>query len=187
MRWDRSETIGLAKVYCTSCRGTGLRPNMKKQSPCKCVLRAIFRACYARFRRCVEKEKFMSSVATLVFCHGAENKRTYGRLDEEYIADFCQVSRRNLGRLDYKIFRNFFLLGADWRLCCRQMNCDRGDFFHAVYRIQETLGRIYREMEPYSLFPLDEYFGGKVQKTNLAIMPKPIRPRTVQPPLKKSA
>ena len=67
------------------------------------------------------------------------------------------------------------------------MKCDRGDFFHAVYRIQQRLGRVYREMEPYSLFPLDEYFGGKVQKTNLAIMPKPIRPRTVQPPLKKSA
>jgi hypothetical protein len=129
----------------------------------------------------------MSSVTSLVPCHGAEHKQSYGRLDEEYIADFCLVSRRSLSPFDHQVFRNFFLLGADWRLCCRQMNCDRGDFFHAVYRIQQRLGRIYRELEPYSLFPLDEYFGGKVRKTNLMFMPRPIRPRAVQPPLKKSA
>jgi len=73
-----------------------------------------------------------------------ENKQTYGRLDEEYIADFCLVSQRNLSPFENQVFRNFFLLGADWRLCCRQMKCDRGDFFHAVYRIQQRLGRVYR-------------------------------------------
>ena len=40
---------------------------------------------------------------------------------------------------------------------------ERGDFFHEVYRIQRKLGRIYRELTPYSLFPLDEYFGGTVR------------------------
>jgi hypothetical protein len=37
---------------------------------------------------------------------------------------------------------------------------DRGNFFHAVYRIEQRLGRMFRELEPYSLFPLDEYFNG---------------------------
>ncbi|MCC6342243.1 MAG: hypothetical protein IT166_08595 [Bryobacterales bacterium] len=36
---------------------------------------------------------------------------------------------------------------------------DRGNFFHAVYRIEQTLGRTFRELRPYALFPLDEYFG----------------------------
>jgi hypothetical protein len=38
------------------------------------------------------------------------------------------------------------------------MRLDRGDFFHIVYRVQERLGKVFRELEPYALFPLDEYF-----------------------------
>ena len=37
---------------------------------------------------------------------------------------------------------------------------DRGMFFHAIYRIEQKLGRKFRELEPYALFPLDEYFHG---------------------------
>ena len=40
---------------------------------------------------------------------------------------------------------------------------ERGDFFHEVYKIQEKLGRVMRELQPYALFPLDEYFGGAVR------------------------
>src|ERR1700688_4610624 len=51
MDWDRSETIALAKTSCTHCHGDGLRPGRgSKSSACNCVLRAVFRACYARFR-----------------------------------------------------------------------------------------------------------------------------------------
>jgi hypothetical protein len=68
MIWDRSETIGLAKESCAYCEGEGQRSIRKGQpTPCNCVLRAIFRACYARFRYCVTKEKFMSKVS-LVPC-----------------------------------------------------------------------------------------------------------------------
>ena len=187
MKWDRSETIGLAKPFCVTCKGVGQKPNLKERSiPCNCVLRAIFRACYARFRDCVSKEKFMSKVS-LVPCRGKEQTQSYARLDEDYIADFCLVSRRALNGFDYKIFRNHFLLGADWRLCCRQMQCERGDFFHAVYRIQKQLGRVFRELEPYGLYPLAEYFSGKPGRGTVVIMPLPVKPRAVQPPLRKSA
>ena len=187
MKWDRSETIGLAKQFCATCKGVGQKPNLKERpTPCNCVLRAIFRACYARFRHCVTKEKFMSKVS-LVPCHGKDQRRTYARLDEDYVADFCLVSRRTLSEFDYTVFRNHFLLGADWRLCCRQMKCERGDFFHSVYRIQRRLGRVFHELEPYSLYPLDEYFAGKIERSNLVTMPSPVRPRAVQPPLRRSA
>ena len=187
MKWDRSETIGLAKEFCVTCKGEGRKPNLKgRETPCNCVLRAIFRACYARFRHCATKEKFMSKVS-LVPCRGKESRMTFARLDEDYMADFCLVSRRTLCAFDYEVFRNHFLLGADWRLCCRQMKCDRGTFFHSVYRIQRQLGRVFREMEPYGLYPVSEYFAGKIQKTNVVIMPAPAKPLAVRPPLRKSA
>jgi len=76
------------------------------------------------------------------------------------MADFCLVSQRTLEELEYRIFRNHFLLGADWRLCCRQMNIDRGTFFHHVYNIEDRLGRVFAELTPYALYPVGEYFSG---------------------------
>jgi hypothetical protein len=61
------------------------------------------------------------------------------------------------------------VLGADWKLCTRKLGIDRGNFFHAVYRIEQKLGRVFRELEPYCLYPLDEYFQGPSR-----IGPKPV-------------
>jgi len=105
----------------------------------------------------------------------------YSRKQEEYMADFCIVSRRALSDHDYKLFRYVFLLGADWRLCIAKLNTDRGTFFHDVYRIEERLGRYYAEMTPYPLYPLDEYFGGAIRKGSVraraAAVPPPRNPR----------
>jgi len=161
--WTRSETIALAKNSCTYCHGLGLRLSTEdKPSPCNCVLRAIFRACYERFRYCASKEKYISKVS-LEHVPGKQGKLTWGRKDEEYVADFCLVSKRILNELEYKIFKYHFLLGADWKLCTRRLNMDRGNFFHAVYRIEQKLGRAFRELQPYSLYPLDMYFHGPRQ------------------------
>jgi len=159
-----------------------------REVACHCVYRAIFRACYNRFRDCVANGAQTSTVS-LEFCPGKDGRRTYSRKKEEYIADFCLVSRRALTPFDYEVFRNHFLLGADWRLCCRQMQIDRGTFFHALYRIQHKLGRIFREIRPYSLYPVDEYFAGRVRRKVRVI---PIREpqrmsQPVQPPLRKIA
>jgi hypothetical protein len=75
------------------------------------------------------------------------------------MCDFDLVSRRALSEYEHRIFRYHFLLGADWKLCCRQLKMDRGTFFHAIYKIEEKLGRIFAELRPYALYPLDEYFG----------------------------
>jgi hypothetical protein len=108
---------------------------------------------------CAAKEKYMSRVSLEPF-PGRDSKKSWGLKDEEYIADFTLVSRRNLDEVEYKIFKFHYLLGADWILCCRRLKIDRGEFFHHVYRIQQKLGRAFRELEPYALFPLDEYFNG---------------------------
>jgi len=161
MEWTRSETIALAKHSCTHCHGLGLRHGQKEESsPCNCVLRAAFRACYARFRYCATREKRVSR-ASVERVRGREGRLMWGRKDEEYVADFCLVSRRTLDSFEYQIFKFHFLLGADWRLCSRRLNIDRGNFFHSVYRIEQKLGRVFCELEPYGLFPLDDYFHGE--------------------------
>ncbi len=74
------------------------------------------------------------------------------------MADFCLVAKRSLDEADYRLFRYHFLLGADWKLCCRYLHLDRGLFFHQLYRIEQKLGRIFAELEPFSLYPLEDYF-----------------------------
>jgi hypothetical protein len=88
------------------------------------------------------------------------------------------VSKRTLSELEYRIFKFHFLLGADWKLCCRRLRMDRGNFFHAVYRIEQKLGRVFRELEPYSLFPVDDYFHGPSKNVASCLITSvvPIRP-----------
>ena len=128
--------------------------------------------------------------ATLHFTRGTDRRQTWGRKDEEYIADFILVSRRTLAPDEYKIFNYHFLLGADWNLCCRRLGMTRGNFFHAVYRIEKKLGRVFRELEPYGLFPIDQYFSTVVNTAAPAEMPRrghagPKGP--VRPPVRRAA
>lgn len=192
--WNRTEILALAKETCTQCQGYGLRRSSRKgpASPCNCVLRGIFKACYARFRQCIMKQQHVSTVR-LEQVGGKDRRMTWGRKDEEYVADFCLVSRRVLDEEEYRIFRFHYLLGADWRLCCRRLNMDRGTFFHSVYRIQQKLGKVFRELEPYALYPLDEYFGGTVRcdipEERRKVLTMPVAPKRggLTPPLRKVA
>jgi len=109
--------------------------------------------------------------------HGGRS--LWGRKLEEYTADFFLISKRTLSAEEFRIFRYHFLLGADSQLCCRKLKMDRGLFFHAIYRIEQKLGRVFRELEPYGLYPLDEYFSPIVRTTtpvvaiNAGVRPKP--------------
>ena len=185
MQWTRSETLALAQQSCSICYGLGLRPGRAGAStPCNCVFRAIFRACYARFRQCASKEKHISRVS-LEANPGRQRRSVWGLKNEEFIADFCLVSRRTLEESQYRIFKYHFLLGADWKLCCHKMNMDRGTFFHEVYRIEQKLGRTFRELEPHALFPLDEYFNGTGRAPVVPIS-SPFRVETETPAQAKS-
>jgi hypothetical protein len=184
MEWTRSETLALAVPNCAACYGTGVR-SVKRGIPqaCNCVYRSVFRACYARFRHCSTKEKYLSKVSLEYTARGGH--RTWGRKDEEYVADFTLVSRRTLTPEQYRLFSFHFLLGADWKLCCRRLQMDRGNFFHAVYRVEQKLGKVFRELKPYALYPLDEYFHGRVEH-GVAPDPTP-SPRVIalRPPVRQ--
>ena len=163
MQWNRSNTIGLASNSCCYCQGVGLRLVYKShQVPCGCVFRAVFRACLARFRECTASEGIAGTVSW-EYTGGPKGCRMYSRKREEYMADFFLISQRTLDPAHFQLFRYYFLLGADWRMCARRLGLDRGTLFHAIYRIERKLGRAFAETEPYGLYPLDEYFGGVVR------------------------
>lgn len=164
-RWSNI-AFGLADSQCVRCEGKGLRISRQaKLEPCRCVLRAVFRACYAKYRYVQEIDPQCSQVTVdRINARGRNNgaKQTFGRRHEEFSADFCLVSRRTLEGEDllWRIFELHMLGRRGWRECTRVLGIDKGSFFHGVYRVQERLGKVFRELQPYSLFPLDEYFGG---------------------------
>jgi hypothetical protein len=157
-------------------------------TPCGCVFRAVFRACMNRFRECAAADGTTGTV-TWEFYSGPSGCRAYSRKREEYMADFCLIARRALDEEEHRLFRYYFLLGADWRLCARQLKIDRGVLFHSIYRIQRKLGRAFAETEPYAIFPLDEYFGGVRRDVPIKpIEPAPSRkPNHTRFPLRRAA
>jgi hypothetical protein len=145
------------------------------ERPCSCVFRAVFRACYRRFRE-LASQGVPPGAVSLEHVEGPVGKRAYSLKREEYMADFCLITRRALSENDHRIFRYTFLLGADWTLACKRLNLDRGTYYHHVYRIQGILGRNYAEMKPYPLYPLDEYFGGQVRKQAVSELRRRLAP-----------
>jgi hypothetical protein len=85
------------------------------------------------------------------------------------MADFCLVAKRTLNSDEHRVFRFHFLLGADWKLCCRRLSMDRGTFFHSVYRIERKLGRTFAELKPYPLYPVADYFAGSVRRAEHSV------------------
>ena len=185
MEWNRSETLPLGREKCVYCHGAGMRATERGDVPCKCVFRSIFRICLRRFRECAA-ETSDSSRISLERAVVSERGGSWGRKEEEYTADFCNIARRHLSEADHQIFRFHFLLGADYRLCCRRLKMDRGTFFHAVYRIENTLGRAFHDTQPYPLYPLHDYFSGPRRQHSAIVVPMPQK-APVAAPLKRAA
>jgi hypothetical protein len=129
------------------------------------------------------------SKVTMETGKGKERRGVWGRKDEEYIADFLNVTKHALTDEEHRIFRYHYLLAADWKMCCRKLNIDRGTFYHEIYKIQEKLGRIYRDLQPYGLYPLDQYFRGATKEDAVCITPirAKVETWTGLIPLKKAA
>ena len=168
MNWTRSQCIGLSDVDCVYCHGNGTRELAHRrvnEVPCNCVFRGAFRACLGKYRQCQAEQGRISAVnlGRRVAC-SKTSVVSYGFTRTEFTADFDLVARRHLCQADYDIFRLHFLHGADWRQCCAVLKVARGNCYHAIYRIQQILGRAFAEIEPYGLWPLDEYFGGVVTR-----------------------
>lgn len=179
-QWTRSETIALADQGCPYCFGLGVRPSRAGNSePCNCVLRAIFRACHSRFRAESMKELPLGrlTLGGNGQRKGASRRGLFSMRSQEFRADFVLTAKRVLGEDThlYRVFKWHFLLGADCPAINRKLGrklTDR-DLYHDYYRIEAKLGRAFRELQPYSLWPLDEYFHGTTRSTREGVSPAP--------------
>lgn len=176
----------MAKADCAHCAGIGmLTVHKTAQKPCQCVFRNIFRTVYKRFKSCAQSSGMANAIDYERCSTGKESRRSYGRKTEDFLADFILVTERTLNPVEYKLFRIHFMLGGDWKLCCARLKMERGNFFHAVYRIESKLGRVFAELTPYALYPLDEYFGAVIVKTEpLPVVPPPTN-RALRAPLRQ--
>lgn len=142
--WTRSETLAIADCDCTQCHGLGLEHGkLGSIEPCNCVLQAVFRAVFDRFQVCTAKEKSLSRVT--LDPQGPAGRATWGRKDEEFVADVLLIARRTLNRAEMRLWRLHYVLGADWRLCCQRLDVGRAAFLSAAYRVEQKLGRAFRD------------------------------------------
>jgi len=189
MEWNRSEAMVMASEKCSRCKGMGVVDN--EETVCKCVFRAVFRACYNRFVEC-SLGGTADSRTSMEHAVSRDLPGSFGLKNEEYAADFLLLAKRSLTAEEHQIFRYRYILGADWRLCCRKLgNMDKGIFHHICYRIQHKLGKSFVETKPYGLYPLDEYFGTGMRSEKsakvLAMRPKAQVRGKFEAPLTKAA
>jgi hypothetical protein len=157
---ERSPLIALALSRCTLCNGSG---RLWSGADCGCVKRGLFRACYKRYLTLGDYEGRMAQLSYAQE-YRPSRPRMFGRKREEYRADFELIARRTLDEPEYALFRLHFVAGRDWKYCCPRLKLSRGNFFHSVFRVEERLGPVYRDLLPYALFPLDEYFQETIRR-----------------------
>ena len=126
----------LAYYSCTYCNGSGQCP----RRTCQCVYRSIFRICMNRYKDCTH------------------NVRMSSRKNEEYVADVYLLAKRVLTVWEFKLWLLHYHYEQDWTMCTRTLRCNRGNFFHAAYRVEDKMGQALQQLKPYALFPVEEYF-----------------------------
>jgi hypothetical protein len=158
----RRKLLAMASPACTHCHGFGCRVSEagRKTDLCRCVDREVFRIVFRKYQELRQNAPSISKVSVQLTGGSRYRRVTWGRKNEEFMADFELIAKRVLTGLDFRILTLHVLQGLDWKICTAKLGMDKGLFFHHVYKIQALLGRAYREVRPYSLFPIDEYYAG---------------------------
>lgn len=197
MNHKQSTAIALASVGCSRCDGLGIIKSKAAGdemdgATCRCVNIATFRDCHNRFKACADKPRHLSQ-PTMMRSHGANAIRSWGRKNEEFIADFVLIAARVLcrGTKEHQLFTFRYLLGADIALVQRRMRITPAEYGRMDAHVIQVLGRAFRETEPYSLYPIDEYFssGNRRDETpaDRVTAPATRTSEPVRPPLAQAA
>src|SRR5579862_3550415 len=105
--WQRGTCHVLAMHGCTSCHGSGTKFPRKSADleiiPCNCVLRAIFRQCWNFWLIKTQQERHLSRASVVHGSRRSGRPGVWGRLDEEYIADFELVAERALTAAEWHL------------------------------------------------------------------------------------
>jgi hypothetical protein len=175
--WTRRYTSNSSQ-NCVRCIGLGTVTGYgNKPRLCACVLRRIFRQLVDRYHVVGNTRRFTSTPNLETVPSGSDSTRTWGRKDEEYRADLWLLGKRILEPVHWQIFRRH-QLGCEDSGICASLGLNRGNFFHAVYEIEERVARAAIELEPYALYPIDQYLsrgngrGRRLRQMPLQ-MPKP--------------
>lgn len=161
MPHTQTEDMILAAEDCTLCRGFGQIRNQVRTNTCSCVHRAVFRECTERYQS-IQFEPRMSKVR-YDFARG--NQRVlFSRPNEEYCADFLLLARRVLPETEHMLFRLRYLANAPWQVVAEKLGYNAGRYWHEMYRMQARFGQALRDVRPFPLYPVQEYFGSRRPK-----------------------
>ncbi len=164
-RWTPQRAALLARYDCRSCRGTGLLsapPFLEARAGlagglCTCVFRRVFRVCYRCFRLCATADRSARTVTFSAVPRGVDRHLVWIRRNEDYCADFQAAGRRVLTPELYRVFRFFYLLGGSADLVARRLGVSRATLYRMLAQIEPAVGRELALLEPYSLYPPQEY------------------------------
>lgn len=140
-----AQCLALSRYQCAICNGTGLTGSAQ-QLTCGCVNRGAFCSVVRRVVAIRASEFGYPGPR-----RGARNW-SWPRL--ELCADVERIARKHLTPVEWKVFRLNSLEGWDWHTGVRQTGLNKGDYFHAIYRIQAKLGAAFSAA---GLCPVDEY------------------------------
>jgi len=157
--WPMSlHPMALASSSCVFCRGLGLHRDGKQKTICACVYRKVFRVCLSRYYHERNKDHLLLRIEV------GFGSPTFACPGAEYIADFENVSMKSLPvGVMRTIMQIHFFDGHDYKHSyCLAQKVDKqlnsGGYWHALYRLQEIAGRRLITVQPYRIYPLDEYF-----------------------------
>ena len=154
-----ASVIALAKTGCETCNGLGRQDG---GAVCHCVHHRVFNTVMAKFRYCAVTvwpaprrfDHFINS--------SARPNSGHRMMNQDFVADVHLAAKRTLTAEDFKLFRYRYCLGADARLCARQLGMTPESCVQRLQAIEARLGQAFRNMRPYALYPLDQYFHARI-------------------------
>jgi hypothetical protein len=139
------------RPLCRDCLGTG----RILLDDCHCVARQAFHAClrlYYYNREMADRGKSKATLRKPFF--------GYERKIEDFLADFVIIARRHLPRLQFQLFCFFFIEGHSMVWCARRLRTQPANLYYRVRLVEQRLGRVFRNLRPYALYPPRAYFSG---------------------------
>lgn len=153
---NASEWMALSYASCKFCFGTGVRlfGVGHVETVCNCCNRGVCRSVVRAYK--FYSESIGQTLRSPQLSDGSNRqaRRTGGNRQAEWCADVWLCAKRNLTPRQWQIFRRHHIGGEQWN----QFGIEWGVFWHEKYRLEQILGRVFRELKPYALFPTDEYF-----------------------------
>jgi hypothetical protein len=159
-QWTRADVLGLARPGCTNCHGRGWFSATPGYA-CHCVTRSIFRQLMAEWHKVKDAEHLAQFRVEQIGQRGGKTCRrgTWSMKRPEFVADLELLVKRVLAPSDFRVWRLWHCYGADHHTMQRITGMNKGEVFHTVYRIETKVGREARQLKPYALFPVADYYG----------------------------